>query len=486
VPYTHGVYVQENPTSVVAPITADSAVQVIVGTAPVNLLADPASAVNKPILANTFAEAVAGVGYSDSFDKFTLCQSIDASFRVFNVAPLVLINVLDPEKHTAAVEPTKYDIVSGQVLISEEGILKSGFTVKDENASATYNITDDYTLEFDAAGYMLLKVVEGGQIATDAETKLTINYSKLDSSLVDGEDIIGSYETATGVYTGLQCVAQVYPQLGLVPGLILAPGWSHLPAVGTALTAKCESINGSFNANCLKDVDSSSSGVVEYSGVKTWKDANSYTDKHDIVCWPMCKIGDKKYYMSALLAALIAYTDANNDGVPYVSPSNKSMRISGAILADGTEVFLDQLQANVLNGQGICTTINLNGWKSWGNNTGIYPASSDVKDRFIPVRRMFDWWGNTFILTYFQKVDSPLNKRLIEAVVDSENIRANGYKSRYQIADAHIEYNADENPVTDLLNGKITFHQYLTPYPPAETIDNILEFDSAALTAALE
>ena len=485
-PYTHGVYVQENPTSVVAPLTADSAVQVIIGTAPVNLLDDPASAYNKPLLANTFAEAVSKVGYSDSFDKFSLCQSIDASFRVFNVAPLVLINVLDPDTHKEAVEASEKTISNGQVLIAEEGILKSGFTVKDETGTTTYDITDDYTLEFDDDGYLLLKIVSGGQIETDEETKLTINYNRLDSSLVDADDIVGGYTVATGVYKGLENVSQVYPQFGIVPGLILAPGWSQNPTVGVALTAKCEAINGAFKANCLKDIDSTAAGVVEYSTANAWKNTNSYTDRHDIVCWPMVKIGAKKYYMSAIQAALIAYTDANNAGVPFVSPSNKSMRITGVILADGTEVFLDQLQANVLNGQGICTAINLNGWKSWGNNTGIYPSSTDVKDRFIPVRRMFDWWGNSFILTYFQKVDSPLNKRLIEAVVDSENIRANGYKARFQIADAHIEYSAAENPVTDLLNGKITFHQYLTPFPPAETIINVLEFDPAALTAALE
>lgn len=484
--YSHGVSIQEQATSVVAPLTADSAVQVIVGTAPVNLLDNPAGAVNKLILANSFAEAVAGVGYSDSFDKFTLCQSIDASFRVFNVAPLVLINVLDPSVHKEAVAPSLKSIVSGEVLISEEGILKAGFVVKNEAGTTTYDITDDYTLEFTDDGYMLLKVVAGGQIEVDEETKLTINYDQLDPSLVDEDDIIGGYTVATGVYKGLELISQVYPQFNLIPGLLLAPGWSHKPTVGVALTAKCEGINGAYKANCLKDIDSASAGVVEYSAANAWKNGNSYTDKHDIVLWPMVKIGDKKYYMSALEAALIAYTDASNDGVPFVSPSNKSMRITGVILADGTEVFLDQVQANILNGQGINTAININGWKSWGNNTGIYPSSTDVKDRFIPVRRMFDWWGNTFILTYFQKVDSPLNRRLIETIVDSENIRANGYKARFQIAEAYIEFSSDENPVTDLLNGKITFHQYLTPFPPAETIKNVLEFDPAALTAALE
>ena len=82
-PYTHGIYVQENPTSVIPPLTADSAVQFVVGTAPINLLADPTKAVNKPVLVYNFKEAQEKIGYSDDFEKFSLCQSIDASFRVF-------------------------------------------------------------------------------------------------------------------------------------------------------------------------------------------------------------------------------------------------------------------------------------------------------------------------------------------------------------------------------------------------------------------
>ena len=30
------------------------------------------------------------MGYSDDFKNFTLCQSIDANFRVFNNAPIIL------------------------------------------------------------------------------------------------------------------------------------------------------------------------------------------------------------------------------------------------------------------------------------------------------------------------------------------------------------------------------------------------------------
>ena len=39
--------------------------------------------------------------------------------------------------------------------------------------------------------------------------------------------------------------------------------------------------------------------------------------------------------------------------------------------------------------------------------------------------------------------------------------------------------------LTDLLDGKITFHQYITPYTPAEDIEDVIEFDPDALTTAL-
>ena len=69
--------------------------------------------------------------------------------------------------------------------------------------------------------------------------------------------------------------------------------------------------------------------------------------------------------------------------------------------------------------------------------------------------------------------------------MDSENIRGNAYVSAGKCAAAYIEYNEAENPVTDILNGKITFHQHLAPYVPAEDILNILEFDTDALQSAL-
>lgn len=91
------------------------------------------------------------------------------------------------------------------------------------------------------------------------------------------------------------------------------------------------------------------------------------------------------------------------------------------------------------------TAINANGYKAWGNNTAAYPSTTDPKDRWLAVRRFFDWDGNNFILTYFQKVDKPGNTRLIQSIVDSQNIIGNGYVARDYCAGYRTEFKSDSD-----------------------------------------
>ena len=104
---------------------------------------------------------------------------------------------------------------------------------------------------------------------------------------------------------------------------------------------------------------------------------------------------------------------------------------------------------------------------------------------WLPVRRMFNWHSNTFILTYLDKVDDPLNHVLVESVVDSENIRCAAYAPE-QWAGAEIEYLPSDNSMEDLLAGKIVFRQKIAPYTPAQEIDNILSYDTSLIANALE
>ena len=253
------------------------------------------------------------------------------------------------------------------------------------------------------------------------------------------------------------------------------------------MAAKCLKINGVFTCECIVDIDSTESGATKYTDVKTVKEKSGLVSEHMEPVWPKVRIGDEVYYYSAIYSALIAYTDAGNDNVPNLSASNKPLPITGLCLDDeaDSEVVIDQEQANVVNSFGVVTAINFNGFRSWGNNSAAYPQMTDPKDRWFCCRRFFSWWGNSFILNYFQKVDDPSNTRLIEALCDAENIRGNSYMAQGKCAGARITYREDENPITEILNGKIQFRQYLAPYTPAEDILNILEFDPTMLEASI-
>ena len=72
----HGVYIQEQGTALTAPIVGKASVQVVIGTAPVHMAEDPDAVVNVPVLANSAAEAMAALGYTDDFQNFTLCQTM--------------------------------------------------------------------------------------------------------------------------------------------------------------------------------------------------------------------------------------------------------------------------------------------------------------------------------------------------------------------------------------------------------------------------
>ena len=284
---------------------------------------------------------------------------------------------------------------------------------------------------------------------------------------------------ALGAYLGVVICGlenDIYFQIGKVPGLLAAPGWSEKPAIAAVMKAKAAKIDGLFP--CMALVDINTEQVKKYADVNMWKNGNNYTGNNQIVCWPCAKNGDMVFHLSTHIMGIIGVTDGNNDDVPYQSPSNQTLQATGLCLKDGSEVNLNLTQANLLNEQGIVTGLNFSGgWKSWGNFTGAYPGTTDVKDMFICVRRMFNWQYVTFILTNWQKTDQPITPRLVKTLVDSEQVRLNGLTSRGYLLGASVQFLADENPTTDLLAGIFRIHTKLTPPVPAQDIEDTFEYD---------
>ncbi len=474
----HGISIIEKTTALTVPITGYSAVQVVIGAAPVNMLDDPASAVNMPIMATKATEAMEKLGYCTDFSKYTLCQSMYVTSNIYRVSPVVYINVLDPVRHKKALEATETAVDALRAVVQETGILREGLDVT--AGGTALELSKDYTISYDANGYLVINLVASG--AGAGAEKVSVSGHALDPAKVTKDDIIGAYDPATGAETGMELIRQVYPRFGLVPSVALAPGYSQIPEVGIALSAKMADINGVFKGIALLDLDTEK--ARKYTDCKDVKEDSGFTSEFCYPLWPCFMAGETVLAASAVVGGLISYTDASNEDVPSISPSNKIMGITGTCLADGTEVIMDQDQASAVNAFGVATAFNSNGWRLWGNYTGAYPAVTDAKDMWMPVRRMFNWQGNTFIQTYLSKVDDPMNRYLIESIVDSENIRCSAFAPD-KWAGARIEYAAEDNPDTDILAGKMTFRQHIAPYTPAQDIVNILDYDVSMLRAAL-
>ena len=306
----------------------------------------------------------------------------------------------------------------------------------------------------------------------------------LKNAPASGTDNVTAYfltrPVASDVASAVEKIDLCLSMFGIVPDLIVAPGFSESSTVAAAMAAKAGAINGIFKGRAIVDID-----AATYTAAITAKNGGSY-DETEIVMWPCGKLGDKVLHGSTLEAGRISMTDTANSGVPYESPSNKTVSIDGLCLNDGTEVVLTKAQADILNAAGINTFINfIGGWKAWGNYTGCYPGNNDVKDYIIPIARMFDYVGNTLIKTFWGKVDNPMNRRLIDTILDSANIWLNGLVGRGYLLGGRVEMLESENPLTNLMAGQIVLHVYLTPPSPAQEIDFVLEYDASYVESAL-
>ena len=260
--YKHGIATSRQTAEPATPTQSTESAVFVVGTAPVNLAVSPA--VNVPVLAEKKSDAVAALGYSEEFDKYTLLHSIYSHFNKFGAAPVVFVNVLDPGKadHLTALASSDVAVTGGKAILKEKGVLLDKLKVS--GSSGELKAGEDYVASFDDDGYVVIAATETG--AMKALDSVSVTGSKLNPDGVTAEDIIGGIDE-TGTRSGLERVDEVYPRLGVVPTILIAPGFSKNPSVAAALEAKAQLIYSITNAIALIDLSSASDGATKKEDV---------------------------------------------------------------------------------------------------------------------------------------------------------------------------------------------------------------------------
>jgi len=297
---------------------------------------------------------------------------------------------------------------------------------------------------------------------------------KPDVKKVTSADVIGGIDSITGARSGLELVDEVFSRFQLIPGQIIAPGFSTDPSVALLIGAKSAEVSGHFNCTGIGEFPSDVQGYTEAAAYLL---DNNLTDRALIMMFGSPLYNDQAEFGSIHWAGMTAQRDWENENIPYWSASNKRLLANGMSHA-GKELHLDSNQAAYLNGCGIVTgLVGLGGLVGWGNRTSAYPGVTDPKDTFIPVRRMFDFVGNTLVTTAWQFVDRPINRRLGGSICDTFNAWLNGLARREYLLGGRCEFLGVENPVTDIMDGIARFHVFMTPPSPGRELDFIKEYD---------
>ena len=466
--YKHGIYNYEVPTSLVPMVTV-AAPTVAFGTS-------VKGEENKPTLCHTLAEFTEAFGWSDDFETYTLCEVAYVHFQLYNVAPVIFVSVKSGH-HSTKIDLTMTSLSAAVTLPANRpedfALYANNTELKNPSVSGAaveYTVTDT-TVKLTAAG---ISAAKAAGLKDNSTSGLNIRGEMdFDVTTVTVDDFIGGYDDDLGINIGLECINEIFPRFGLIPGTLIAPRWSQNTPAAATLATKAAGVNGVFQAMAAVDVDSEL--AHEYSFVN---DSKPTTRNNVILTWPMVSLGGKATCLSTHVAALMGKVDAEHSDIPYKSPSNEGLQCDQAVTIEGYEKFLGHAQANYLNSIGIVTALNfIGGWRCWGNRTSVYPGNADPKDSFIPCRRMMNWIANTLVTSFWSKIDMPINKRLVESVVDSAQIWLNGLVARGALVGGRIEFREDENPLTDLADGIIRFHVYVCPPTPAREIDFTMEMD---------
>ena len=483
--YLHNIATSRSTELDVEAQMGTSGVQAVVGTAPVNLLDNPADAVNVPLLVTSKADFKKQLGWGAEIEKYTLEQSAYASFSMFHVAPIVFINVLDPSKaeHKTAVTATPYIIANGFTAIKAEGVIAESVTVTYEDGGETKTAAKDtdYVTSFDSDGYCVITATPDGALAS--LSNVNIAYAKLNPDGVTASDIIGGI-SASGARSGIELIDEVYSRFGVVADTLLAPGYSSNPQVAAALEAKAELAGDLINGRALVDVESTTTtNIADVAATKGRLGANSrWVDAY----WPKASKNGYRLWMSAVAGAAWQNSAIEHNNVPSEGIDNTSLPIDGIVLADGTELHLTQTQVNdYLNAKGIYSCIYLGGWKMWGNNTTGYPDDTDPNDRFSKCVAIGNYLENRFKTEYLSTIGRTTSAKLIQSVVSDFNAALNALVPDV-LAGAKVAFLKDDNPMSEMLEGRFRFKTYYADGTPIEWLYNEFVWDSSILQESLE
>lgn len=487
--YKHGAY---GVIQAVGSRVADESQGAIVyvGTAPVHNVEGGANNVNKPIVVNNIAEARKYFGYSDEWDKYTLCEAMHVHLENKGVGPLVFINVLNPATHKASDAGTvsktpengRVTIPAAQDIILDSVIVKSDNTTKIKGT--------DYAIAYNIEKKTItISELTAGALGTSA---LTITYNTVDASAVTAADVIGTSD-GLGLNTGIFAIKNVYQLTGYIPAYLAAPGFSSVPAVHAAMYQNSVKVNGHWDVYMFVDLPIMNSETpLTLDTAKTYKNGNGYTKENETVFFPLAQGTDGKiYHLSVLAAANFQELLLAQDGIPYKTASNTDCSLIENLYLGASNtgrVYDDSIINEKLNKNGIASAAYVGGrWAIWGCHSADYDQENGDQINVAETNRMMLYYiSNDFQHRRTPDVDKPMTANDLQTIIAEEQTRVDALLNIGALTRGVVTLNADAHAKSDIMNGDYSFLFDITTTPLAKSLTAIVNWTDEGFVTYFE
>jgi phage tail sheath protein FI len=454
--YLHGVETIETEIGGQTISVVKSSIVSIIGIAPIG----PANVLT---VCNTAAD---DASFGKSLPGFNIPKSLQIIRKIAGSAPILVVNIFNSTTHTTAVSNESQTVVAGKLKLEFAPI--GPVTIKLADGTTAAPIVKDVDYTIDAFGNF--QVISADVADT---TVYKFSYKKLNASSVTTTALIGAVDVDNN-RTGLALFDLAYNTYGYTPKVFISPGYSSLSAIASAFAT----VSSKFRAIYCLDAPygTTISGAITGRGIAAPLVFNT-SDQRAYLLYPYLKTfddyseADADYPYSAFMAGVIIKTD--RDLGYWYSPSNKTIsNATGSERPIEWSINNPASEANQLNAAGI-TTIAAGygtGIRTWGNRNAAFPISSSVKN-FVSVRRADDMVIESMELASVEYIDQPLSQAQVDTIREAGNTFIRTLVQRGAVLPgSRVLYNKDDNPPSELADGRVTFERvYMVP-PPVERI----------------
>lgn len=450
--YLHGIETTEVERGPRPVRVVKSAVIALVGTAPVGPVNELTLCLNDTHAAQ----------FGTHQSGFSIPEALQGIYD-FGAGTVLVINVLDPDIHSAKVADQPQQFSDNDLLQLEHGALQT-LQIKSADGSVTHGKGTDYTVNRLTGQVRRLAT---GSIAANAQIKADYTYT--DPSKVTPADIIGGI-TLAGRRTGLKAFQDSYNQLGFFPKIFIAPGFSTLKAVTVDLATSAGQVGGVAYVDA--PIGATVQQVLAGRGPAGAINFNTSSDRVRLF-YPHVKVydaihGERLQPLSIRAAGLRAKVD-HDHGYWWSSSNQPLLGVIGLERPLTARIDDATSEVNLLNENGITTVFNSfgTGLRLWGNRTAAWPTVTHMRN-FENVRRTKDVVDESIRYSALQFVDQPITTSLITSITESVNLFLRKLIGDGALLGGECWYDPARNPQTELEQGHALFNYKLTVPLPFE------------------